>query len=308
MMKFSNISRESFSSAIRGHGVGQRLHYPIWTKLLGNSVGFIERRDIPNRRYTVIIVASPPFAQIEDVYRLSDCADLIICEKPCGLNSSIVANLLKSNISSKIIVNYQLRFHPLIDSIYSLINCSICSRINILYQSSARLNLANKPAWYASHYLGGGVHFSLLSHFLDLLVYLGARNIQIEVIKNPITNEKTIDFKKLNHIIVEGQMHLDKRISNFTIQIDTCSFSNTFICTIFTERGRQKFDFLNNNYDREPLLSSLSTASSSPWKKAYENLVVHLILSLSNSLFLEDKRYANVRSALNVHELIEQYG
>jgi hypothetical protein len=173
---------------IAGHGVGQRLHEPVWREA-GAKIAFVRRLEsglyqpwsFSDNSCDLLIVATPPFRQLTDALVLMNAyrKSLVLIEKPGGRSFEELAGFGRSlgPGACRVRFNYELRYHVVSRLLMiSLQQASISwTTMTVVYRSaSSRASLA--PAWYSRCDLGGGICNAVTSHLIDLLLYLRVVN------------------------------------------------------------------------------------------------------------------------------------
>lgn len=123
----------------------------------------------------LFVVGTPPYCQVQHAEALLQSGVPVLCEKPAGMDELQTRNITGianyANLDCR--VNYQLRFHPLVERARNLVRMGTPRSVHIRCTLDARRVRSGKPDWYWQPGVGGGVWFSLLSHLIDLAHFLG---------------------------------------------------------------------------------------------------------------------------------------
>jgi predicted dehydrogenase len=260
---------------IRGHGVGERLHASIWRAFEGVIVKHIPRElELASiERFDLAVIAVPPKHQLLALDSLSSRSDLILCEKPCGLDLSDLSAWIArtpSLVQNKVFINYQLRFLPGSLLLQLREGVQRAGTISIVYKSSARIVQFEPGEWKAQAKSGGGVVVSILSHLVDLLHFLGAKQIdfsEIDVVakSGSCPNEVFDGIKLMGELVLRDEHRLE-------IEIDTVSESEIFEIN-FGSGANRSIDLLSEDADGlDHRRGRLRSDSQGPWRSSYMKL------------------------------------
>ena len=236
---------------IVGYGsIGQR-HYNLLRtnknnkiKILTNSNfkqnNFIERKDISKFNPKYVIISSHTSNHFKDLKFINEKLknSTILVEKPL-FNKNIK---FRNSYKNKIFINYNLRFHPIINFIKNYIKNKkliYCSMNCYSFLPNWRNNIDYKNSNSAKKKLGGGVALEL-SHEIDLANYLFQIKKIISSYNKKISNLEidTDDILNVNFIC--------KKISFCNLQLNFFDRLHERKIRIVTKNSTIIGDLINN--------------------------------------------------------------
>ena len=289
---------------IAGKGVGQRLHKPVLDEI-GIANRFIRIPDLSqgflfeNPSAKLIIIGTPTYKHIQHIKYVIDRYEIVLCEKPVGNSLDEINSFYHSNGAqvNNIYINYQLRFLDIAKQISLHLNTYQPKALSIDYCSGARMSHV-LPEWYNDYKCGGGILYSLFSHIIDFILYLGLNIRLVGVSSLEITRDNTIP---LNSIDVQLMTITDIPIF---IHIDTKAPFDKF--TFFVEGNSKNvtFDFISDSEvttDHVPQYTNgtLSSRNPIPWRIGFYRLISTLIKKDENM-----NNVAVIKDAIEVHKII----
>jgi predicted dehydrogenase len=254
-------------------------------------------------RFDLAIIAVPPGEQLRCMELLSRTANLVVCEKPCGVNFGELNAWLKAASSAtigKVLINYQLRYvlPSTLEALLSHIRKS--AQLSVVYKSSARSRTFDPTDWRARSTLGGGVLVSVLSHLIDLLFFLGAEDITFHQVDLTTINAKAPDAAA-DVADVRGDLILGGR-RHFRLQVNTTSPFEVFA---FDFGGTRSIDLLAVETPAAAgVKGRLSSDLPGPWRNSYVRFA-ECILARGTNGAVPWKISAKPADALRVHAAIE---
>ena len=119
----------------------------------------------------IVIIAVPPFLQLEFVEKIAPSGKAIYLEKPGGLNYSDASNIrqISQQFNNNLYVGFQLRFDPVMLFLKSYLDAPLGSKIEYANVDWKIKKSAPKEDWKKNSALGGGVYRDHLCHIIDLL-------------------------------------------------------------------------------------------------------------------------------------------
>lgn len=287
---------------LTGNGVALRLHKPVLDNLSNISTKFIRLPDElkPNCKKPesdLIIIGTPVYKHVQHVLYAINHYEFVLCEKPMGCSlEQVIA--LKNTINSTdktCFVNYQLRFLPILDKIFEFSKKNIVKSVTISYRSNARIN-KKLPGWYLDYRVGGGVLYSLLSHIIDLLNYLGFN----------ISSGFRFEFDKskfqvpMNEVDIYG---VTTQGTVLNISIDTKQNYDQFVIELFGNGNIKKFDLIGNCESNKNCIyknGALSSQNVSPWRIGFRLLMLELLSPMKKT------EIATINDAISVHYILSE--
>jgi predicted dehydrogenase len=248
-------------------------------------------------KYDLIVLATPPFAQVRQIEVLKHVSRVILCEKPAGLGSSELESLLQRDPSLhwRVLVNYQLRFNPNLDLLRSLLG-GPWERITVVYRSAARTN-RGMAAWCRDRAQGGGVNFAILSHLIDLIHVLAGQ------LKPDLTSPgvEGMDSVRLSGELQDGRQTI--------IEVDSLAADACFSIGLGGSGGERWLDLMTGQVSSEPVLhpsvdergvKTLSSLAERPWRASQRRLYEVLFGEVASPDPL-----ATLSDAIRVHRVLE---
>ena len=140
--------------------------------------------------YSHIHLATPPFTHLEIINNLIDKGfkNKIICEKPLTNNLNFIKKLKNKKYNKLVFISYQIRNLPLVKYLKFNLNKLIgkVKFINIIHYTNLNNSKNHLSPWWYDYKNAGTQTYAVVSHFLDLLIYLN------------IIDDKTRDLKIIN--------------------------------------------------------------------------------------------------------------
>lgn len=238
-----------------------------------NTVSYSDLREaLLNNNFDYIVIANETAAHLNTLQQILSLGFLgtILVEKPLFLNYKKL-----DNTSNKVFVAYNLRFHPLLEAVKSLLKDEVVISVNAYvgqYLPTWRPNTDYSKGYSASSEKGGGV-LRDLSHELDYLTLLFGEWTKLTAKTHKIsdliiqsedyvqvayqTSQKTHLAVELNYLDRIVQRYMIVQTNNKTIKVDF--IHNTINCN-----GEiTQFEILDRDYtykkQHEGVLSGAST-------------------------------------------------
>ena len=278
---------------VTGHGVGERLHIPVFRSLpdvhvrrivmprvspAGEVLGPSPSTDDVGG-LALVCVGSPPFAHEAHVAILLRLGVSVLCEKPVGLSSSTPAALrqLSGALGLPVAVNYQLRFHPCIERLRFALDRRGPLILHVGYHSAA--NMSTRPAWVYRAALGGGADIAVGSHLLDLVTSLRGRFSDLRCV-SPGCNEGAHD-----HLVKCRLKGVTEGADQILIDVDTTRPYARFWIDISDGKSNLQFDLIgarcgpswaHGDPDVVYPPEMLSSRGPGPWRLAFERFAARL--------------------------------
>lgn len=316
----------AISVGVAGRGIGARLHLPILIEM-GNCspVPLTVPRVQPYSRRTcrpsstawpairLAVLATPTFAHVPHLRYALDRTEFILCEKPAGVMVSDPKFLLSlESAADRVLVNYQLRFDPLLQELRTEHQLESSDKVSIIYESNSH-TVMPPPWWYCDPSLGGGLLLSLVSHLVDLLHFLHA-DIRSVRARTQDDGDMPTEHQHLSGAVPNGgrnRIRVEARLNHgrsADIVVDTTAQVARF--SIGLRRGGQTewHDLLGGSRaltpPAYPVLTdeahpTLSSYGERPWRDAQRRLYMHLLGAPSVA-----GDPARLGDALRVHEVL----
>jgi predicted dehydrogenase len=213
----------------------------------------------------------------------------ILCEKPITVSGFPMESL--KNISSNILVTYNLRFHPLIQKLKShLKDTKVLTFIAYVgqYLPDWRPGTDYSQCYSAIKELGGGV-LRDLSHEIDFSNYLFGSPKLVKAFTGKLSDLKinTEDVANINWITKDGGIglislnYLDRKINRFVI--------------VNTLDSTYKIDFVTNEFWINDIVQNVETNRNTTYQNMYQAFL--------NNQFSE---FCSFEQAMEVMQIIEQ--
>jgi predicted dehydrogenase len=297
-----------------GSGVGNRLHIPALRQLQDVIVQKMQLSHLspeaPSPRLAqtgylpldLVVIATPPHVHLPCLRAAVDLAELMLCEKPAGIDDMALRQFLADESNPGAVVNYQLRFHPIIRKLRGLIGPETL-QVHIRYKSDAGLHPA--PDWYRYESMGGGPLIAVGSHLIDLTHFFGLRYSRLRA-----TRREPTDGALMIDGVCQNGLHI-------TVSIDVKAPKAEFTATVVTKSATLVGDVLGNEISyiakSHPLKDCksgqrtlTSSATDGPWRRGQDRLYRSLITSghPSGSMVVVEDNMATLTDALMVHEVM----
>ena len=226
----------------------------------------------------------------------------IFCEKPFTSNITEYKklqkniNLYKNN--KKIQVGYVYRYAETYQLINKLIKKNALG--DLLHCNLKIYGLGGHKIWKHQNKITGGVIFEMLSHMVDLAVWLFGKCIQIKYVdkqilrKERIIENKIVKIKKPDYCLI--QLKFEK---NMIVNIESNFFSKTFHQSIDLNGSS---GFIRSNINDKTL--QLITNKTSTYKVNNSNMFEKQILSFLNNK--KEESYSNFKDNYQNQLLIKK--
>lgn len=266
------------------------------------------------KRYHLLIVGTPPFAQEEHVRIALEAGIPVLCEKPCGLSVYTPRRLARDSRRSGVPVgvNYQLRFNEDIVLFRDKLAAFHPTTVRLLYNSGARKDVAHKPYWYCDARIGGGLKFSVLCHLIDLVCFFGYSFETVHVQREARLDSEALSNTEFpfNNIEVNARLDCD---TSLNIRVNTESNYARFVIAVGNGSDLMALDVISGKVicERDAIRkltlhdsTLLESSSSGPWSSSFATLISHVTnKGLKQAINLED--CATLDQAASVHRVIE---
>lgn len=292
---------------IRGAGVGQRLHAPAWELVRNCSIEFLERERSPSDFLDLIIIAVPPTHQLEELERLSAFSRCFLVEKPFGptVHAFNAWAARRAPVERPVVlINYQLRFLMEIARLQSSEALACANRITVTYRSSARCDKRLLPNWQLSHATRGGVFWSVFPHLVDLVLFLGAKNISVGAVSTGHCMTEPM-LGSFDTLALQGVASFASGNKDLLINIDLCGDTDDFRIELANGKVFET-DLLRGAsccIPGQPMC--LSSRGPGPWHSAYRFLIDELQKDLRGTDLAPGALFAKPDDALAVHKILE---
>lgn len=197
----------------------------------------------------------------------------ILVEKPCGINSQEILELIKAqnkyNIKTK--VGYSLRSHIGLLKAKELIDSKIIGDLMFIrghYGNGSRLGFENE--WRTNKKIsGGGCVIDLGVHLIDLSqMFLGNLTLKSSSIKTYFWNIPVEDSAFMNLETQDGKTAF--------LSVSSCEWKNTFLFEIYGKNGKIKIEGLGNSYGTEKvtlykMLPQMGVPETTIWEYPFED-------------------------------------
>lgn len=194
--------KEIYSVGIVGSGFGVKAHLPALTAhprftvaalASPNSAATVaQERGIPNAytscaemlrgtKLDAVVVASPPFAHLEDVTAALDAGLHVLCEKPFGLNVAQAEAMLAASksVGTACGLSHEFRWVPERIALKELVvngHLAPMREIEVTMLSGFLRTSGDRPrGWWFEKARGGGMAGAVGSHAIDLATWLAGR-------------------------------------------------------------------------------------------------------------------------------------
>lgn len=249
-----------------GYGSIGKRHYNILCSILGiDNVFVVSKRDISikNHFYSItsvpsikyfdyFVIASKTFEHYSDLVQLNNLVEnkIILVEKPLFHQKQ---NDL--NIRNKIIVAYNLRFHPLVQKVKTLLSDEIIVTARFYagqYLPTWRPASDYRESYSANKDEGGGILLDY-SHDIDLLYFLLSDIEYFEAYNGKISD---LDITSDDYLTMIG---ITKNKANFSLTIDSISKFQKREIQINTNNFSIEIDLINNILNTKYMAQSVET-------------------------------------------------
>jgi predicted dehydrogenase len=171
-----------FAVGLTGHGVADRLHAPMLRSTnrvdlvrlhMGSGSNLLRSRtSVAPNALDLICIGIPPSEHERFAKAAVQLSPLILCEKPVGITSEVPETLKRmfQGIGAACIVNYQLRFLPVIRELRNELMNLGPIELRVSYDSNAYSR--PRQGWSNDPRNGGGIDYAVGSHLLDLVQFL----------------------------------------------------------------------------------------------------------------------------------------
>lgn len=121
----------------------------------------------------IVYIVTPNFKHIEQIEKCDALGITVFCEKPVGINLKEIE--LLTSVDCALGIGYNYRWFPLVQQAKVLIESNRIGDV-ISYRSSFYSNYGSgsptPKTWRYDRTLGGGVSLDLLSHVVDMAIFL----------------------------------------------------------------------------------------------------------------------------------------
>ena len=131
-----------------------------------------------------VVIASPPFAHLEDVLAALERRRHVLCEKPLGMRVSDVETMLEASLAAGTAcgVVHEFRFAPQAQALKELIDNGHLDPLRNLeitmLRTSLRRHERRPRSWWFERGRGGGLTGAVLSHLVDHANWLAGRRVE----------------------------------------------------------------------------------------------------------------------------------
>ena len=129
----------------------------------------------------VVTIASPPFAHADQLHAALAAGKHVLCEKPLALDVAQAQAMrdAASRAHRVVAIAHELRFLPCVIAMRELIangHLGALREIEVTsFTSALRATSDRPPSWWFDRARGGGQTGAMLSHLVDLAIYLADR-------------------------------------------------------------------------------------------------------------------------------------
>lgn len=286
---------------LTGNGIAIRLHKPVLDEFPYINTKFVrlpDKQEINSQKPTsdLVIIGTPTYKHIQHLLYAINYYPYVLCEKPVGNSYAQLLSLKQEicNTNCACFVNYQLRYLPIVSDMLTYSKENTVKSVSIKYRSNARMG-NQFPEWYLDYKMGGGILYSLLSHIIDLINFLGfgiVDNFEFEY-------KKKLSPIPMNEISIHGNAVSGVPIE---ISIDTKKDYDQFIIELSGDNTKKNYDFIGNCTVGNGLCQykngALSSKNASPWRLGFRMLISALLNSAKES------NLATIDDAIKVHYVL----
>ena len=299
-----NANMNSTTVFLTGSGIAVRLHDPSLSDFTHIDTKFVRisesgqtttKSDIDLKNW--LFLGTPVYKHKDHLIYATKKYKNILCEKPVGLSLSDI-NQIKQAIEEnnvQFIVNYPLRFLPVIKQVKEFISCNDIKSIKVTCNADFNKNPPNK-SWKTNFNLGGGVVYSILPHLSDILNFIvdpcDLSSIRFESTSKIPMDDIRVFSKTLSKIDTEININLRENFDELKLEIQTPEESKII-------------DLIDSN---ENLISGTkyqngtlpATSKISPWNISFKYLLQSIFSGSA-----DDTKLAKIQDAEKVHQVID---
>jgi len=277
------------------------------SQLSGLVVQETREKLLQNFIFDLIVIAVPPFEQLDLASELVKSSSNLYIEKPAGLNSfeALALKHLSQENNCKIYVGFQFRFDPGIQHLKKVLqfsDLSALSKISINWHTTGSNGKNEKVNWRNDSSKGGGVRRDFLVHVVDYLIYLfGIENLDRSFQWN-------VQEDNLNKILLlfSGFIEIEIKISRGYVKEtywEIKYFMADYVTSIKHSAPFSNRDYTSND---DSFLNSLGKDQKTPdIRIGSASRLFDAIGARINNEICEPNDLPTIHDAILVHKLIE---
>jgi predicted dehydrogenase len=277
------------------------------SQLSGLVVQETREKLLQDFKFDLVVIAVPPFEQLDLARKLVKNSSNLYIEKPAGLNSFEALSLehLAHESNCKIYVGFQFRFDPGIQHLKKMLlspDSTVLNKISINWHTTGSSGMNEKVNWRNDSSKGGGVKRDFLVHVVDYLVYL----FGIENLDKSFQWEVQQDHLNRVSLLFSGFIEIEIKISRGFV--NESYWEIKYFATDYQASIKHSAPFSNRDYtstDGSFLNSMGEDQKTTDVRIESTSRLFDAIGTIINTEIQGQVDLPTIHDALNVHKLIE---